>query len=207
MSEGGLSAAELAAAGWAGVEKALGRFDRAPFRRVLAEYIGAAPTPQAIAEFAAKYPDRWAQGLAILAGLAGFQKDVNVNVTHWNVAEMSEAQLMERARELGLDPHLTIEGVATRVPPPITAANVSYTPHFSELPIEVGANLHSAQNCGQESAVDGDNSEMPTNPTRMQNSTAIAENRLRPGADTPEREQNVGGGVKVPTFIPNGKMP
>ena len=82
------------------VFKALTRYDRTSFRRVLADLVGAAPTPEQLKEFAAKSPDKWAQALAILGGLAGFERGVVLSVNHYNVGEMSDAALLARAREL-----------------------------------------------------------------------------------------------------------
>src|SRR4030095_5022964 len=46
--------------------------------RILAAYVDAAPDPEALAAQAEKYPDRWAQGLAIVGRLAGFSEKLEI---------------------------------------------------------------------------------------------------------------------------------
>lgn len=72
---------------------------RAPFRRVLAELIGARPTPEAIRRFADKYPDRWAQAVSIMGGLAGYERGV-VEVNVFNIKGLSDADLDRRLAEI-----------------------------------------------------------------------------------------------------------
>lgn len=87
-----LAAAEL-------VGRQLAAMSRQPFRDLLREMIGAAPTPEAIRRFADKYPDRWAQATSILAGLAGYERGiVEVNVFH--IKGLSDADLMRRLDEV-----------------------------------------------------------------------------------------------------------
>jgi len=85
--------AEAAAAAMAEVSRQLAAFDRRPFRKVLADLIGATPTPAALAAFAARYPDKWAQAVTIFAGLAGFEKGL-VSLNVYNVGSMSDAQVL-----------------------------------------------------------------------------------------------------------------
>ena len=77
------------------IKKELAKLMRSPFRRILADYLGFAPTPEAIQRLAEKSPDRWIQGAIMLAGLAGFTKDTTVNVNH-NVEVHSDSELRER---------------------------------------------------------------------------------------------------------------
>ena len=72
---------------------------RAPFRRVLAELIGARPTPEAVRRFADKYPDRWAQAVSIMGGLAGYERGV-VEVNVFNIKGLSDADLDRRLAEV-----------------------------------------------------------------------------------------------------------
>jgi len=106
----------------------LGRYDRRGFRHLLAEFIGAKPTAEALAAFAARYPDRWAQGIAILAALAGFERGVNVNVNVRNVGALSDAELMGLAEAMRA--RLAAE------PPPIdvTPRSVTTTGATESLP-------------------------------------------------------------------------
>lgn len=71
----------------------LASFSRVPFRKILAELVGSAPTPEAIKAFAAKYPDKWAAAVSIFAGLAGFEKGL-VSLNVYNVGAMSDVQLL-----------------------------------------------------------------------------------------------------------------
>lgn len=81
-----------------GVE--LARMMRSPFRRMLADYLGFAPTPEALKRFADKAPDRWIQGAVMLAQLSGYQKEVHVQQdVAVNVSVMSDAQIAERLAE------------------------------------------------------------------------------------------------------------
>jgi hypothetical protein len=54
---------------------------RAPFRRILQRYADAAPSPEALATQAEKFPDRWAQGLAIAGRLAGYTEKLEIEGT------------------------------------------------------------------------------------------------------------------------------
>lgn len=88
------------AAAHAATFKALTRYERVPFRKVLAGLLDCAPTPEAIRAFAEKSPDRWAQAVSIMAGLAGFDRGINPTINVYNVEGMSDAQLMARMAEL-----------------------------------------------------------------------------------------------------------
>lgn len=91
------------------IQVEINRMMRSPFRRILADYLGFAPTPDALKRFADKSPDRWMQGLTIIAGLAGYQKEVHVSADlNVNVHSMSDADirakreaLAQRALEVG----------------------------------------------------------------------------------------------------------
>jgi len=70
---------------------------RAPFQRMLADYLGCAPTVAAIQKFADKSPDRWVQGLVMLGQMAGYTKDVHVTADIGvSVRGMSDVEVRER---------------------------------------------------------------------------------------------------------------
>lgn len=68
---------------------------REPFKRALQRMLQFRPTEDALRKFAEKSPDRWALAVSTLAGLAGFEKGVTVNVRVKNVSEMSDRELLE----------------------------------------------------------------------------------------------------------------
>lgn len=82
------------------IETELNRMMRSPFRRMLADYLGFAPTTDALQKFANKSPDRWIQGAVMLAQLAGYSKEVHVvSETTVNVSVMSDADIQVRLNE------------------------------------------------------------------------------------------------------------
>jgi hypothetical protein len=84
---------------------------RAPFRRILQLYAGAAPSPEALAAQAEKFPDRWAQGLAIAGRLAGYTEKLeiegSVDVHHLHrLSDMElEAEIAALEATLTAPPH------------------------------------------------------------------------------------------------------
>ena len=90
---------ERHAAGRATLQR-LQNHDREAFRLDLAKWLLGAPTIEAIAEYALKQPDRWAQGLAVMARLSGYleRPDAADGVTNifTSVAKISDADLMDR---------------------------------------------------------------------------------------------------------------
>lgn len=91
--------AEVQVAALEMVGRQLAAMSREPFRRLLAQLIGAAPTPEALRRFADKSPDRWAQALSILGGLAGYERGV-VEVNIFNIKGLSDSELMARLAEV-----------------------------------------------------------------------------------------------------------
>jgi hypothetical protein len=91
---------------------------RAPFRRILTRYVDAAPDLVALAAQAEKYPDRWAQGLAIAGRLAGYTEKLEVDVTGdvTHVHHLSDLELELRIHEL--DARLKALGPPLRALPP-----------------------------------------------------------------------------------------
>ena len=83
------------------IAAAIANLSREPFREVLSHFIEAEPDVASVAAFAKKYPDRWAQGLAILGRLGGYheklQVDTSIAVT---LTQLSDSQLMERLADL-----------------------------------------------------------------------------------------------------------
>lgn len=85
--------------------EALRQLRRDPFRDKLADLLDSGPDPEAIKEFAQKYPDRWAQACAIMGRLGGYTEKTetthNLNVT---IAHLSDAEVLERLAQYGIDP-------------------------------------------------------------------------------------------------------
>jgi len=79
------------------------RMMRDPFRNELVKVLTASPNKKAIKEFASKYPDRWAQTVAILARLSGFNeqievlKDVHIEL---KIKTMSDSELEDEIKGL-----------------------------------------------------------------------------------------------------------
>lgn len=114
------------------IETELNRMMRSPFRRMLADYLGFAPTTEALQKFANKSPDRWIQGAVMLAQLAGYSKEVHVvSETTVNVSVMSDADIQVRLNETRAK--LALQA-GNRVLPIPNAARVS--PHSQVSPIE-----------------------------------------------------------------------
>lgn len=77
----------------------INRLSRSTFRKVLAELVEGAPTIEAVKRFADKYPDRWAQAVSIMGGLAGYERGV-VEINVYNVQGLSDADLMRRLEDV-----------------------------------------------------------------------------------------------------------
>ena len=76
---------------------------RDPFRRELARWLGKKTSDAALQAFADKSPDRWAQGVAILARNAGYTERVEVETSEWvKISQMSDAELNGYLEELRL---------------------------------------------------------------------------------------------------------
>ena len=80
------------------IAAALKAGSRAPFQQILEIFLQAAPTAEEVAEFARRFPDRYAQGVTMLAKLSGFHEKMRVDHTHivMELAELSDAELSER---------------------------------------------------------------------------------------------------------------
>ncbi len=76
---------------------------REPFRQVLELFLAAAPDVDDIAEFAKRYPDRWAQALIMIGKLSGYHERMEVSHEHRHllaIHEMSDMELMQRLHEV-----------------------------------------------------------------------------------------------------------
>lgn len=83
------------------IEIALMNMSRQPFRDALATMINCEPSPEAIRAFAEKYPDRWAQGVAIFGRLSGYHERLQVDTTIYSeIQNLSDSQLMTRLQEV-----------------------------------------------------------------------------------------------------------
>lgn len=80
------------------LERELRKTAREPFKRALQRMLGFRPTAEALQAFANKSPDRWALAVSTLAGLAGYEKGININVRVKNVNDMSDMELLEEHR-------------------------------------------------------------------------------------------------------------
>lgn len=77
------------------IYKQLATYNRDPFRKILADALSVATTPEELRDFAAKSPDRYAQFITMFTKMSGYndQVDVNVNVMQ-RLDELSDAELM-----------------------------------------------------------------------------------------------------------------
>lgn len=82
------------------IERELESLSRAPFRRILRDFLGFTPTAAALRRFAEKNPDKWAKSISILAQLGGFQNDVNVTNNIVNIGSMDDSALRKRMADL-----------------------------------------------------------------------------------------------------------
>jgi hypothetical protein len=81
--------------------------NREPFRELLAKMLDCAPTLEALQQFSADRPDRWAQAVAIMGKLSGFpdlkQSESAVNVDHsitLKIGQLSDAELEHELQSL-----------------------------------------------------------------------------------------------------------
>lgn len=124
--------------------KELAVHSRVPFRKILAQLIGCAPTAEAITAFAEKHPDRWAQAVSIFGGLAGFEKGL-IALNFYDVGSMSDVALLaEIAKgDEGLA-RLGLKRAPVVIEQPPQAEVLSPT-EPADLPNPLGATADSAQ--------------------------------------------------------------
>ena len=79
------------------IATALKARSRDPFRDILTSMLASEPTPEAVHEFANRFPDRWAQAVAIFARLSGFSEKVEIEENVFlDVGRLSDADLAAR---------------------------------------------------------------------------------------------------------------
>ena len=90
-----MSGPEIAAALKAG--------SREPFRELLEIFLKAAPTSEEVAEVARRAPDRYVQGVTMLAKLSGFHEKMQVDHNHTHkvmaLMQLSDSELMGRLQD------------------------------------------------------------------------------------------------------------
>ncbi len=79
---------------------AISKLSLEPFQEVLTHLLEAAPDVEDVHAFAKRYPDRWAQAVAILARLGGYHDKLQIDATvTLDVARLSDAELLQRLGE------------------------------------------------------------------------------------------------------------
>jgi hypothetical protein len=81
------------------VRAELGALSRAPFRRILEDFLAAAPSTQAVAKAATKSPDRWAQSLSIIAKLGGYHEKLEIDGTA-RIQTLSDVEIEQEVERL-----------------------------------------------------------------------------------------------------------
>jgi hypothetical protein len=83
------------------IEIALMNMSRQPFRDALATLLGCSPSEDAIKAFAERFPDRWAQAVAIMGRLSGYHEKLQVDTNMLSeIQNLSDSQLMTRLQEV-----------------------------------------------------------------------------------------------------------
>ena len=73
----------------------LENLSRGPFRRILAKLLECAPSDTAITSQAEKNPDRWAQTVALIARLGGYNEKLEVEGSlNLKVQQLSDSELL-----------------------------------------------------------------------------------------------------------------
>ena len=83
------------------IARQLNAMNRQPFRDLLARFLRCAPSDEAIERLAERNPDRYAQALAIVGRLGGFNEKLELEgtLTH-NLSQLSDAELLARMASL-----------------------------------------------------------------------------------------------------------
>ena len=85
----------------ASVQAELSAYSRAPFLRVLADFLGCSPDPVIISALAKADPLKWAQATKIFAELGGYHPKLEVTETLIvEIRGMSDAELLQKREEL-----------------------------------------------------------------------------------------------------------
>ncbi len=97
---------------------AISRLSREPFQEVLTLLLEARPDRDAVHQFAKKYPDRWAQAMAIFARLGGYHDklEIDASVTV-NVSRLSDMELIEQLAEVD-EKLATLDAGVRKLPSP-----------------------------------------------------------------------------------------
>lgn len=83
------------------VEKQLEERSRRPFRAIMARILECAPSPEAIALQAERYPDRWGQLAAMFAKLSGYSDKLEIEGSmSLKINDLSDSELERRLQEL-----------------------------------------------------------------------------------------------------------
>lgn len=97
------------------IEQELESLSRAPFRRILKDFLGFTPTPEALKRFADKYPDKWAKSIGVIAQLAGYQTDVVETNNILIIGHMDDSALRKRMAELEQKLNLSHNTISTKI--------------------------------------------------------------------------------------------
>lgn len=102
------------------IQHKLRQYDRTPFLDVLADWLQAAPTGEAIRKWAEEKPHLFANALSTLGRLSGFAETKNINLSgSIDLTTMSDSQIEDRLKELaalGTIPQKLIEGTVVTTP-------------------------------------------------------------------------------------------
>lgn len=108
------------------IRKKLRTYDRAPFLDLLGAWLECAPSPEAILEFAERWPDRYASSLLSIGRIAGFaeRREISADITgRIQLDTMSDSQLEDTLRTLAyemgipLPPVLELQALPTPISP------------------------------------------------------------------------------------------
>lgn len=112
--------------------------NRQPFMEVMALCLAARPTPKRLAEFAADYPDRWANMCAIFAKLSGFSEKTEVKATFVHaIADLSDAELRGYLSQLSGAPEQALPQLVERMAsgrPPLLLGHEEPVPKAAASP-------------------------------------------------------------------------
>lgn len=84
----------------------LRQYDRTPFLDLLSAWLECSPTPEALLDFADRYPDRYASSLLSIGRIAGFaeRREISADISgKIQVEHLSDSQLEDKLRELAYE--------------------------------------------------------------------------------------------------------
>ena len=83
------------------ISEQLENLSRRPFRTVLAKLLDCAPSAEAITNQAERNPDRWAQTVALIARLSGYNEKLEVEGSlTMRISDLSDAELQAQLAAL-----------------------------------------------------------------------------------------------------------